>query len=248
MDTDLQFSHPKVVSRLIPFSFSEDFYEILGKFELIKDLHAAVHCGSVKERANMVLGIAKALNIEPLNRKSEKFLLLEAYAITLMDLNYERGILMSDFLTIYEDFKLINLEEQEKLRQFHSMMSIACQVIPPKLNKKHLLDIVTRLTEGKGIEYIPGGGETERTRNRVKIYEKVGEITKPKRPLRITEMIQILFRSPSFCASSRSSSFTPVEDQIRSVPAIATPGGLDENFQDCLRTDMFKGEEIDIKY
>ena len=49
-------------------------------------------------------------------------------------------------------------------------------IIPSKWNKEHLLDIVTRLTEGKEVKYITGGGQTSATKRRVLVYESAGTI------------------------------------------------------------------------
>jgi hypothetical protein len=52
-------------------------------------------------------------------------------------------------------------------------MVLATQIIPAKGNKQHLLDLVTRIVEGKGVEYKTGGGQSKDTAKRVFIYESV---------------------------------------------------------------------------
>jgi hypothetical protein len=58
------------------------------------------------------------------------------------------------------------------------------QVISPEGKKDHLLDLVTRLAEGKHKKYIAGSGETPWTSRRVLIYRREGNVQKNKRPPR----------------------------------------------------------------
>ena len=67
--------------------------------------------------------------------------------------------------------------EKQKLFRFRNLMVVATPyIIPSKWNKEHLLDIVTRLTEGKEVKYITGGGQTSATKRRVLVYESAGTI------------------------------------------------------------------------
>ena len=61
-------------------------------------------------------------------------------------------------------------------------MKIAQLVITPKNHKNHLLDIATRISEGKNMKYITGSGQTLATTRRVMIYEREGMIAPVRRP------------------------------------------------------------------
>ena len=58
------------------------------------------------------------------------------------------------------------------LLSFRNVMKIAQQIIPPHYNKRHLLDIVTRIAEGYQQKHVTGGGQTASTSRRVLIYER----------------------------------------------------------------------------
>jgi hypothetical protein len=58
------------------------------------------------------------------------------------------------------------------------------QVIPAANNSGHLLDILTRIVEGKYVKHIPGSGMTQATKNRINIYNTVGGIAQLYRIIR----------------------------------------------------------------
>ena len=45
---------------------------------------------------------------------------------------------------------------------------------PAKGHKGHLMDLITKLTEGKHAKYICGGGQSLATTRRVQVYENEG--------------------------------------------------------------------------
>jgi len=172
----------EILRKIVPFSFSPDVDPILHSLpEALGALERVIDTKSVKMRMKAVATIGHALGISPLSRFNEQFLLLEASFILLMASNSDvvsQFMSMEEFLNSYEDFKYQSTVEQEKLLAFRNMMVVAVKLIPPKLQKAHLLDIVTRITEGREVKYITGGGQTPATSRRVVIYEDVGEIMK----------------------------------------------------------------------
>ncbi len=63
-------------------------------------------------------------------------------------------------------------------------MKVAMLVITPRLNKGHLIELVTRIVEGTNMKYITGGGQTKETSRRVKIYERESAVRAIPRPNR----------------------------------------------------------------
>lgn len=123
-----------------------------------------------------------AYDITTRNRKDETKLIYEASLVVIIafrediltNANIKIYQSMADFLEKYSEFQSCNADEQKKLFEFANWMKYAILLIPPKYQKAHLLDVVTRLTEGQRSErakYITGGGQTEATSRRVRVYE-----------------------------------------------------------------------------
>jgi hypothetical protein len=83
------------------------------------------------------------------------------------------------FLTRYPEFRhdaRIDDRERANLLRFRNMMVICQRVIPAQGHKNHLIDIVTRLVEGKHVKYIVGSGQSDKTSRRVFIYRREGNV------------------------------------------------------------------------
>eukprot|EP01035_Chromulina_nebulosa_P021470 gene21470-27808_t len=137
-----------------------------------------------------IAGYVYGNSIERINRTQEERLAFEA---TFLDLCSRRKELMQIFSISQDDFlktypechpNLVGLDEFDKLYQFRNLMKLAMHLIPPLHNKNHLLDLVTRLVEGKDVKHITGTGATKATRLRVNIILKEGNLVVPKRPPR----------------------------------------------------------------
>lgn len=90
-----------------------------------------------------------------------------------------------EFLKRFPEFHEIDDRAQlHVLLQWRNVMKVAMEVIPARNHKNHLLDIVTRITEGKHYKYITGSGQTLQTQRRVLIYEREGDIAPLPRPPR----------------------------------------------------------------
>lgn len=87
-------------------------------------------------------------------------------------LSKETSYTCSNLLEAYPSFDSVESQKElEALCLFRNNMKIALTIIPPKQNKRLLLDICT-LLEGQGKCYITGGAQVPATARRVKIYEQ----------------------------------------------------------------------------
>lgn len=92
---------------------------------------------------------------------------------------------LSEFVDAYPEFTSIDQYELAKLMQNANLMHAAITVLVPSQNKGIIMNIVPRLAEGPNVKYITGGGSSERTTNRVLLFEREGNITVKKRSLYI---------------------------------------------------------------
>ena len=77
-------------------------------------------------------------------------------------------------------------KELEALLLFRNVMVVALGLISASGSKNHLLDLVTRIAEGRSVKYITGSGERVATSCRVLIYRREGNVhATPKRPKQI---------------------------------------------------------------
>ena len=77
-------------------------------------------------------------------------------------------------LHVYPEFNELDSVEIEKLLDFCNFMKIGLLLQPAKGHKGHLLDLITKITEGRSTKYICGGGQSLATTRRVQIYESEG--------------------------------------------------------------------------
>lgn len=117
-----------------------------------------------------------------LKKEDERRLIYEAALIVLVsfrpDIHAAAAIQpyngIEDLLHAYPQFRNLDVEELVKLLHFSNFMKFALVIVPAKGNKSLLLDLVTRITEGKYVKYITGGGPTAKTRRRIEVYEHEG--------------------------------------------------------------------------
>lgn len=84
---------------------------------------------------------------------------------------------LTPFFEKYPEFQTdIDDLEISLLLTFRNVMAIAQSVIPAKKHKNQLLDIVTRITEGRSQKYVTGSGQTEATSRRVLIFSREGDV------------------------------------------------------------------------
>ncbi len=91
---------------------------------------------------------------------------------------------MPQFLAKYPHFESpdIDAEELAKLLEFCNCVRVVQCLIPPNNNKEHILDLVSRLTEGYSVRRVTGTGMTQETRHRYEIIHKEGNLTARTRP------------------------------------------------------------------
>jgi hypothetical protein len=136
------------------------------------------------------LEIAKSLGIDTQKkeRNDESRLCFEAALVLVLANRVEGQAVQSHCLTRllreYPEFLDTEEIEQTKLLHFRNLMSVALLVIPANHNRAHLLNLITRLTEGRCVKYVTGSGAMRSTRRRVLIYEREGKIVPTIRPPR----------------------------------------------------------------
>lgn len=181
------------------FSFGADVLDAATKTTLrqyLRDIQREVENAS-RENVNMKLASDVALRVVgediTCRKKSDpQRLLYEAAFIMFFALHPDNQTLkqqlvfadVETFLIKYPEFSTIKDEaEIGKLFLFRNVMVMAQQVLSARYHKNHLLDLVTRISEGKDQKYVTGGGQTPATNRRVLIYEREGDI----KPVRINK-------------------------------------------------------------
>lgn len=175
-----EISFDKLTDDLMPIlSEALDMYNNL--FEL-----SPPHLNHMKQS----LEIAKSLGIDTQKkeRSDESRLCFEA-AVVLVLANRPEGQAvqyhcMNRLLREYPEFSETEEIEQTKLLHFRNLMAVALLIIPANHNRAHLLNLITRLTEGRCVKYVTGSGAMRSTRRRVLIYEREGKIVPTIRPPR----------------------------------------------------------------
>ncbi len=146
-----------------------------------------VHIRIASSVAAEVLG---STNFSTLGKCSERRMCFEAGFILLYALRPEvQGLIVRDIkllLKQYPEFEAEDVDEGELdlLLSYRNVMKIAQEVIPPRYNKRYLLDIVTRIAEGRNKTYVTGSGQTPATARRVLIYMRESGVTPLPRPPR----------------------------------------------------------------
>lgn len=193
--------------------------------ELIASIPTNVGAGkglvSIKE-VHSIASNCLGENISALNRAMERRLCFEVLFVSLLasteSLSYLQWSEVSQLVEKYPALEAsvhVTPYEQGKLLQFRNMMVFAQMVIQPANHKTHLMELVTRVCEGRHQKYITGSGETRATRNRVLIYRVEGCVEKTPRPPR-KERVQ----------------FAPVSHQNQ-IPATTGKRKLDQLVELC---------------
>jgi hypothetical protein len=185
--------HPlvRIVAWLRRVSFKEDFFTEL----LLESLSKVLPLVEVDVRQQAKVGV---ISIDLLYRVTAKVLGKSVGKAPVNDdirLIYEGAFIMiynwvtnagakvgmefPDFLVKYPEFAddyRIDAQEKEHLLKFRNMMALCLRVIPAQNHKNHLIDLVTRLAEGKNAKYIVGSGQSDKTSRRVLIYRREGNV------------------------------------------------------------------------
>lgn len=223
--------------KMISYSFSSIITKDTNLMEALRECYVKFSEFCVSNRNNMnnirmksllvVASQAYGINIDKINRAKEERLCFEAVALLLFSrkdylYNSENFIITKEeFLISYPDYTAqhIGPEESASLLEFRNLMKIAMYLIPPLHNKNHLLDLVTRMIEGKDVRHVTGTGATKATRLRVSIILKEGNLVVPKRPPRLGSQQTVLSKKSKKSSVSRSAIKFKILTQPVSQPA-----------------------------
>jgi hypothetical protein len=178
-----------VLQYMLRFSFSNKLNTNLNWVQLILLLPPFVahyidtSNASVITMKNILKAVSKLIGVKVfrINRKMEELLSLEC-AITMMFMKSKYcgniNFAMDQFLFRYPAFNSpsISNDERLKLLEFCNCTRVIQCLIPPHNNKEHILDLVSRLTEGYSVRYVTGTGMTEETARRYEIIHIEGDL------------------------------------------------------------------------
>ena len=165
--------------------------------------HAAVHFDRGKESSKVKKQIVVAKDIIVKNGfpemryikiEDEKLIMLEAVVIILLSFHPEvcsyKYIDNNALIARYPEFESTSRSSDlDKLRGFANFMNFTFYFVTAKLNRQHVFNIVTRITEGKDVRYVTGTGKTQSTSDRVLIYNREGGILPKSRPIKTIELL-----------------------------------------------------------
>lgn len=187
----------KMIRYMFRFSFSSvfhknEFWSSLGVFSYAV-VGSYMDC-QPREKITM-LNLLKVLSpmaqfqLNSINRKKEQRLAFEAVIVfAFMKSRHAKNIeiSMEDFEQKYPQFcgSNVYLEEKNLLFDFCNCVRYVQCLIPPKNNKEHILDLVSRLTEGYTVRRVTGTGMTKETFRRCEIIHVEGNLERIARPER----------------------------------------------------------------
>ena len=192
--------YKKIVAHLCNVSFG---FAVNQDHKIIATLYSALPLLDACLDENPALDIkiafdvAASLNLDVLSMKQldEKRRCFEAALVMLLSLREEgKRAMWSDvsvFLDAYPMFQCItDACELRALLHFRNLTKVTLMLLHPLNKKAHIMDLVTRICEGRDVKYVTGSGEKKSTRRRVLIYEKEGDITPIPRPRMIKGVLQ----------------------------------------------------------
>ena len=192
---DLPRLQHAIMLQLCEVSFGPDLYtspQIVSALERAIPMFVSMLNTMPAEKRHMkyALEIARQLGVDVrrMERSDERRMCFEA-ALVLVLSYFPEGFAVkyanaSDLVANYPEFAEVEPPELLKLLNFRNMLSVALLLLPANHNRSHLLDVVTRLTEGRNVKYVTGSGAAIGTRRRVLIYQREGGVTPLARPPR----------------------------------------------------------------
>lgn len=127
----------------------------------------------------------KQLNIQDLAKEDERKLVFEALLLFILRTKIpNKYSCEEDFLNDFPHARERSAVEQQ--RQFHTSnwMDLMFYTITARHNKALILNVITRIVEGRDARYITGSGQTKPTNDRVLIFSTIGNCEKIPRPPR----------------------------------------------------------------
>jgi hypothetical protein len=187
----------KMIRYMFRYSFSATFHKNIYLTSLTVFSYAVVasymDCHP-KEKITMtsllkVLSPMAQFQLNSINRKKEERLAFEAVIVlAFMKSKHAVNVELSKeaFERKYPQFcgSEVYLEERNLLFDFCNCVRFVHCLIPPKNNKEHILDLVSRLTEGFSVRRVTGTGMTKETFRRYEIIHVEGNLKKVARPER----------------------------------------------------------------
>ena len=77
---------------------------------------------------------------------------------------------MESFLQKYPQYNYLDPKEKSSLKSFANYMNVAFLVMKPEANRTHLIKIVTRIVDGRDVQYVAGSGKTPATKRRLEVF------------------------------------------------------------------------------
>jgi hypothetical protein len=204
-ESDVHDKYANILLPLQVFCFREEYFTaamvksitaILNRCE--SDLHQVLHRDTAgdnecKRRASIdiLYTAAKTLHGKSLGKlpthhdfrliHEAAFIMLFAQLTNAADVQNGVYITYAEFFRKYPEFTRerdtrIDAAEQESLLKFRNTMALCQILISAHHHKNHLMDLVTRLAEGKDVRYIVGSGQSDKTSRRVLIYRREGDV------------------------------------------------------------------------
>lgn len=192
---------PEEIEKMIRYTFRYSFSASFNRNDFWSSL--AVFSYSVissymetqpREKITMtsllkVLSPLAHYQLNSINRKKEERLAFEAVIVlAFMKSKHAVNVEISKeaFERKYPQFcgTDVYLAERSLLFDFCNCVRFVHCLIPPKNNKEHILDLVSRLTEGYTVRRVTGTGMTKETFRRYEIIHVEGNLEKAVRPER----------------------------------------------------------------
>lgn len=224
----------------------ESIDELLGEHEGVLSYH-------LMKDIYDICSIIYNNRVQEINRGLENRLVIEAVAIRLLaarPCGLASFIDIEQFKAKYLEFNDLSEEEVEKLLRFRNYLSVAVQLIKPKNHRTHLLDLITRIAEGKDAHYVTGGGASKQTLRRCFIILTEGNLSINPRPPRIKrntdeETIAESSISEEVAKMSKKAkqSKTTTEEKINTnkVTLSTTIASVEESNKDEVNTKTYSG-------
>lgn len=188
--------HPEIyediLARVSTFSFKADVFlsNPLLK-ESLRNLLPRMH-QEIIERSKFddvtisialdIATVACGENVAKFSVNDERRLAFEACFVMLYAIfghNIDDLIIDTEAFDLkYPEFVLENVSVLDKqiLLNFRNFMAVAQYLIGAKQHKNHLMDLVTRVVEGKTVRYVGGSGQPGQTSRRVLIFRREGNV------------------------------------------------------------------------
>jgi hypothetical protein len=158
--------YDEILNHIVNFSFDKKLFNNNNK--ICKSLQNSIPimdrcCNSLDINLKFACDIGSEQfgeNLYKLKWCDEKRLCYEVSLLLIFSKRKECNELIWQNINIlisnYPEFLTCNHEELKKLLLFRNMMKIAIKLYPANKHKGHLLELVTRVTEGYQIKYITG--------------------------------------------------------------------------------------------